>query len=90
MVINNNFFLFLGEYTQNLCNHGDSTCQPCPNRLPSCRGVPDGDHIFPNKLWEPDYITCFKNRTIAVNRCPVGQIFHPVQHKCLIYTPGGE
>jgi hypothetical protein len=47
--IYNDFLLcVLGEYEQNLCS--GTSCQPCPSRLPSCVGIPDGDRPFPAHL----------------------------------------
>ena len=80
--------LILGEYKQNLCN--GTGCQPCPKRLPSCVGKPDGDQPFPGKLWMEDYVTCYKNRTLPVKKCPKGQYFHPVDHKCKTKVDKGK
>ena len=76
------FFLFPGEYVQNLCNPRDSTCAKCPSRLPSCVGQSDGFQPFPNLLWEEKYIQCYKNRTMKVAQCPMKQYFNPRTLKC--------
>lgn len=66
---------------QNLCPQSDPTCVRCPDRLPSCVGMSDGNHAFPSRTWKPDYITCYKNRTVNVTRCSTGY-FHPVKEMC--------
>ena len=68
---------------QNLCQASDPTCQRCPDRLPSCVGVPDGDQPFPSRLWTIDYITCYKNRTIIPTKQCTKGYFHPVQKMCV-------
>lgn len=75
-------YIILGEYQQNLCNNSDPTCVPCPSRLPSCKGKPDGLNPFPNQLWNPPYIECFKNRTIDIKKCSTGY-FNPRMRKCM-------
>lgn len=80
--IYNDFLLcVLGEYEQNLCS--GTSCQPCPSRLPSCVGIPDGDRPFPAHLWTDQYITCLSNRTIAVRHCPSGSVFDPARLQCV-------
>jgi hypothetical protein len=71
----------LGDYEKNLCQPNDTNCQPCPERLPSCVGKHDGDHAFPTKLWEQDYIVCHKERTVATKKCQKGY-FHPTMEIC--------
>ena len=72
-----------GEYDQNLCPNGNSTCQKCPERLPSCIGLPDGDNPIPTHEWTSRYITCYKNRTLLpVHKCPKPKIYHPVKKIC--------
>jgi len=71
-----------GEYMQNLCNANDPSCTRCPDRLPSCVGVPDGDVSFPGRLWKPDYVTCYKNRTVLPTKTCTSGYFHPVLHVC--------
>ena len=75
------FIGVLGEYEQNLCS--GTSCQPCPSRLPSCVGIPDGDRPFPAHLWTDQYITCLSNRTIAVRHCPSGSVFDPARLQCV-------
>jgi len=75
-------FPLSGEYMQNLCNANDPSCTRCPDRLPSCVGVPDGDVGFPGRLWKPDYVTCYKNRTVLPTKTCTGGYFHPVLHVC--------
>ena len=76
--------LILGEYVQNLCKTNGSTCQPCPDRLPSCVGLSDGNHAFPTRLWKPDYITCYKDRTVNTDKCTDGY-FHPHMEMCVTF-----
>ncbi|VDI54945.1 Hypothetical predicted protein, partial [Mytilus galloprovincialis] len=70
------------EYQKNICSRTDLTCVPCPDRLPSCVGKPDGSNSFPGKLWSHDYITCLRNRTVTVTQCPQGQFFNPDSKQC--------
>ena len=70
-----------GEYVQNQCNGTDPSCN-CPKRLPSCIGKPDGNQEFPGKRAEPDYITCFKNRTMKITKCEPGKFFDPRSKIC--------
>ncbi|KAJ8316009.1 hypothetical protein KUTeg_006023 [Tegillarca granosa] len=72
---------FIGEYIANLCDPNDQGCIECPKRLPSCIGKSDGNHGFPGRLWRPDFITCYKNRTINITKCPSGY-FNPINKKC--------
>ena len=75
--------LFSGEYEENKCSQGDQACKPCPERLPSCRGIPDGDRPFLMALWTSKYVTCLRNRTMAVRNCPPGSVFNPVTLQCM-------
>lgn len=76
-----NCVFFIGEYDQNLCPMSSSNCELCPLRLPSCVGKSDGNHSFIGHLWEPLFITCYKNRTIMISKCLHGY-FHPVNNVC--------
>ncbi|XP_071175832.1 uncharacterized protein [Mytilus edulis] len=78
------------EYDQNLCKPGDMNCEVCPKRLPSCRGLPDGDEAVQSALWTDLYVTCLINRTMAVRHCPVGQVFDPTQLHCISKIPKGN
>lgn len=71
-----------GEYATNQCKFGDSSCVPCQDKLPSCKGLPDGINPVPGKLWTDLYIQCLKNRTLVVEHCKVG-IFDPTVKKCI-------
>lgn len=82
MDYNHLFFLYSGDYQNNICSRNDLTCTPCPERLPSCEGNQDGANAFPGKLWSHDYITCLRNRTIRVTSCPQGQFFNPDTRQC--------
>lgn len=76
-----------GEYDQNRCNLTDTSCRPCPERLPSCRGLPDGDQPANGFLWTDRFVTCVQNRTLAVSRCNPGAIFDPTQLNCVEQIP---
>lgn len=88
-VVSRLYFVFSGEYLQNRCNITDPNCPPCPKRLPSCVGHPDGANPFPNKLWKADYITCYKNRTLNVTHCSHGY-FNLRTGKCEDDVPKGR
>lgn len=78
-----------GEYQQNQCDPKDSTCQPCTERLPDCINKPDGQEVFPRKLWQADYIICVKNRTISVDQCGSLEYFNPRLLKCMKHVKPG-
>ncbi|XP_052252894.1 uncharacterized protein LOC127859481 isoform X5 [Dreissena polymorpha] len=71
------------EYDQNKCAPGDSSCTPCPERLPSCIGIQDGAQPFTGREWTQQYMECFRNRTVALNTCPPGSVFEPYQSSCV-------
>ena len=71
---------FAGEYDQNHCPD-NSSCLPCPQRLPSCRGLPNGYNPVPGRFWSKIYIQCYVNRTISVGHCAVG-FFEPEKLIC--------
>lgn len=73
--------LFVGEYSQNLCRQGDTTCKPCPERHPSCVGLPDGRNAM--LPWTDHYVVCLKNRTVSTGRCASG-VFNPVERLCIV------
>ncbi|WAR05418.1 hypothetical protein MAR_020787 [Mya arenaria] len=75
------------EYDQNLCPAGNSTCEKCLVRLPSCVGLRDGAQPFPTRLWLADYVECYKNRTVSVTKCVQGTIFDPTQQACVSDIP---
>lgn len=74
-------FWFAGEYRQNLCSSKDTNCAPCPTRLPSCVGLPDGLNSLAGAQWTAKYILCYKNRTLDVSTCKLG-VFNPVKRVC--------
>lgn len=82
-------FLHTGEYDQNLCEAGNTTCEQCPLRLPSCIGLEDGAQPFPTKLWSSYYIQCYRNRTVAIRQCQTGTIFDPTNQACVSDVPVG-
>lgn len=75
-------YIILGQYDKNQCSHSDTYCIKCPLRLPSCIGLQDGNNTFPTRLWKPDYIKCYKNRTLDIRKCADGY-FHPNVKNCL-------
>lgn len=81
--------LLTGEYQQNLCLRGESGCQPCPTRLPSCIGLPDGPNPHISQLWGSQFITCYKNRTLHVGQCQNGEYFHPRERVCKMVVNKG-
>ena len=74
--------VILGEYSGNLCA-SNIGCKPCPERLPSCRGLRDGTNSFPGRPWGSNYIECTNNRTDAVKNCPTGAVFNPTLKACV-------
>lgn len=74
---------FPGEYKQNLCKSNSTSCTPCPERLPTCVGFSNGLQPHPSNLWTTLYIICDRNRTIHIERCQEGQIFHPDLKQCV-------
>nr|XP_022322146.1 uncharacterized protein LOC111123822 isoform X3 [Crassostrea virginica] len=70
------------EYQQNLCQKGAPFCQPCPVRLPSCIGLQDGPNPHPSQLWNAQFIMCYKNRTVQIDKCADGEYFHPRERTC--------
>ena len=75
--------VFSGDYKQNLCKSNSTSCTPCPERLPTCVGVSNGPQPHPSNLWTALYIICDRNRTINIERCKEGQIFHPDLKQCV-------
>lgn len=78
-----------GEYSQNLCRPGDSTCVPCNTRLPSCVGLPDGHVAVPGREYSDTYLDCKQNRTLSVNKCPSG-FFDAGLHMCVTKINSGN
>ena len=72
-----------GEYSQNQCAVGDPLCDPCPERLPSCIGKTDGAKPFTGREWTDNYMECYKNRTMALNKCPTGSVFDIYEASCV-------
>lgn len=83
-------FLSAGEYEQNLCTSVSVSCEVCPERLPSCQGLPDGPQAFPTKLWQGDFIQCYLNRTVNITKCPDGKYFNPRLLSCEEDVSPGE
>ena len=68
----------------------DVTCIPCLDRLPSCKGLPDGDNAVPGKYWAENYLHCYMNRTLGVQKCDFGFYFHPYKKRCLEVLEKGK
>ncbi|KAJ8316010.1 hypothetical protein KUTeg_006024 [Tegillarca granosa] len=71
------------NFTSNACDPNNNTCEPCPQRLPSCVGQADGQIEFPTKLWKRDYIQCFLNRTMTIEKCLINEYFNPRLKQCM-------
>ena len=82
LIFNFCFYFLTGQYKQNICNATDTNCQLCSNRLPTCVGESDGNHAFPSKLWQRDFIICYKNRTVSIAECEDGLYFNPRTEQC--------
>ncbi|XP_061184903.1 uncharacterized protein LOC133192909 isoform X1 [Saccostrea echinata] len=75
------------EYIQNeFCPPGQPNCKPCRERIPSCRGLPNGNNTAPGHEGGSIYITCFNNRTIFVRTCE-GGVFDPITRSCVSAAP---
>lgn len=81
--VNLTLYSLLGQYNQNMCKVNSPSCIPCPERLPSCLGTPDGPQVYPQRLWTAWYIVCDRNRTIEITKCQHGQIFDPHHRQCV-------
>ncbi|XP_071165550.1 uncharacterized protein [Mytilus edulis] len=69
------------DYEQNLICRDPTNCIPCDQRFPSCYGMPDGNHPFPN---QPNkYIVCLSDRTLRTETCKLGQ-FDPLTGSCSV------
>lgn len=79
---------FQGEYEANICDPKNSSCLPCPARLPSCKGLPDGMNSLSNKQWTATFIVCVQNRTLDINKCKTGY-FNPRTRKCMEHVEKG-
>lgn len=84
------FCHWTGEYDQNLCQAGVTSCAPCPDRLPSCVGLPDGDEPDTLHQWTNVYVRCYRNRTMKVEHCPVGSVFSPASLACISKIGSGK
>lgn len=82
MKFKRDFVHFSGQYFQNICPAGNTSCTPCADRKPSCVGQPDGNNAVPGKAWSQDFMTCSKDRTLSTPTCPVGQ-FDPSKRSCI-------
>lgn len=65
----------LGEYFVNRCDPTDQSCIPCPNRLPSCKNLPDGQQVIKNLYDNLQYLAqCRDNRTLSYRVCTPGSL----------------
>ena len=83
------FYVFSGEYNQFICSAGNSSCKPCPQKHADCRALPDGAQSWPGKMWGPDYVDCYLNRTMSQGHCTTGY-YHPVLKKCMDTAKPGK
>lgn len=81
MHIHMSFIFVSGQFLQNQCNAGGPNCTPCPERLPSCSGLQDGNNPFPDRPMSGDYIRCFRERTISIEKC-TNSVFDPLTRSC--------
>ncbi|XP_076435324.1 uncharacterized protein LOC143275235 [Babylonia areolata] len=58
-----------------------TACPVCEERLPSCVGLPDGNRVYPGRLFSPWFVRCDTGRTMAIVRC-VNAFFDPLTNKC--------
>ena len=77
-----------GQYSQNVCQATDVTCEPCTDRLPSCIGLANGNHSFASRLWKSDYIVCYQNRTVKITKCSEGY-FNARTNSCEVVVTQG-
>ena len=69
------FILFIGEYYKNRCDPTKPGCIPCPNRIPSCKNLPDGQQKIANFYDGNNYLVqCLTNRTMSYDVCKTGMI----------------
>lgn len=70
-----NILPLTGEYFKNRCDPSTSNCIPCPNRLPSCKGLPNGRQTITNLYDGLQYLAdCSLNRTMSYKLCTPGSI----------------
>lgn len=82
--------VFLGEYMQNQNTDQLKSSVPCPERLPSCIGLPDSRNALPGKKWMSDYVMCYRNRTLMVYHCDRGYYFNPYRRTCVKVIDTGK
>ena len=51
--------------------------------------MPDGDNLFTTREWKPDFVICYKNRTMKIKKCSKG-FYHPTKHVCTEIVEHGE
>ncbi|KAK3589928.1 hypothetical protein CHS0354_034946 [Potamilus streckersoni] len=69
------------QSTQAQCT-GPLCVLPCPERSPSCVGLPDGNNTFPAREMSPFYMTCLGERTVSVGICRFG-VYDPTPRTCV-------
>ncbi|KAK3583069.1 hypothetical protein CHS0354_004014 [Potamilus streckersoni] len=73
------------DYANNLCSPSATSCRPCQSRLPSCVGLPDGEHAYPGAYRNNQYVTCYRNRSISIFECS-GGYFNAEYKQCMMTT----
>ena len=84
-----NITFISGQYKQNACPVHDTNCVPCPERLPSCIGMGDGDQPVVARLWSDIHVVCYRNRTLQIKHCPNGAVFEPNRKECISKLTSG-
>ena len=67
----------------NRCQPTDLSCVPCPQRLASCVGLPNGPNAIEGKQYSEEFVQCKQNRTMGTDRCDQG-VFDPSSRQCEI------
>ncbi|CAG5123789.1 unnamed protein product [Candidula unifasciata] len=55
------------EYSVRRCR--GERCAPCHHRFGRCRGRPDGVYPLHQDGWAPSFVTCYRQRNIAIDEC---------------------
>ena len=77
-----------GQYLQNICDPRTPGCVPCHQKYPTCKGLPDGDNLYPGREMTEDYIVCQSGRTVAALQCANG-VFYPDRRECNVILDEG-
>ncbi|BFZ01121.1 hypothetical protein BsWGS_04160 [Bradybaena similaris] len=70
------------EYSVRRCR--GERCVPCSHRFGHCRGRPDGVYPLHQDGWTPEFVACYRQRSIARDECvPPTPIFSPQKLECV-------